>query len=269
MSVTSPSPSPQPEDDQEEAEAEDSPGPPQAESPRQPQRQLGLGDHPVTRTVEALAGPEERHEAGGVDLVQDGEGEVRPQDGGQLEVDLDCEGDAELVVDVEVNVVFLIVGGGCVGQQGVGGGVEAVREGDREGRPDVWVAGLQAEVAAGQAEAGLGAVAGGLVQAVLLGLVPRHGDVLDGEVLHRHHVHSPAHDGQHHGETLTEPRRQTAGLQAAGYLVTAGVLLPGTKRSFAVNIKDFPFRSEVCLPGKNPATTSACYHAAQSVPSIT
>ena len=67
-----------------------------------------------------------------------------------------------------------------------------------------------------------------------------------------HHLHCPAHDGQHHGEPLLQSGRQTARLRAARDLVTAGVLLPGTERGFAVNIKDLSFRSEVRLAGLDP-----------------
>ena len=50
--------------------------------------------------------------------------------------------------------MFGEVRGGGVGQQRVGGGVEAVREGDGEGGRHIWVAGLQAEVTGGETEAG-------------------------------------------------------------------------------------------------------------------
>ena len=50
--------------------------------------------------------------------------------------------------------MFGEVRGGGVGQQRVGGGVEAVREGDGEGGRHIWIAGLQAEVTGGETEAG-------------------------------------------------------------------------------------------------------------------
>ena len=248
-------PSPQPEDDQEETEAKYGSSTAQTEGRGESECELGLGHNPVGGTIESLTGPEEGHEAGLVDLVEDGEGWVGAEDGGELEVDLDGERDAKLGVEVDVNVVFVIVWARSVGQQGVRGGVEAVGEGDCERRSDVRVAGLETEVPAGQtlARAGVRTVAGVLLQSVVLSLIPRHRDVLDGELLHLHHLHRPAHDGQHHGEPLLQPGRETAGLRAARDLVTAGVLLPSPERGFAVNIKDLSFRSEVRLAGLDPA----------------
>ena len=68
-----------------------------------------------------------------------------------------------------------------MGEQGVGGRVDAVREGDGEGRRDVGVAGAEVQVAAGEAGGGGGvvwAVAGGLSQGVGGRGVPGHGDTL-------------------------------------------------------------------------------------------
>ena len=130
-----------------------------------------------------------------------------------------------------MEVVLVIVGGGGLGQQGVGRGVKAVREGDGQGGRDVRVAGAEVEVPAGQAEVGrvIRTEAGVLLQAVVLSLVPPHGDPLQAVVLHGHHVDSPAHDGQHHGEPVAQPAREAARLQASINPVTAGVPSPGTE----------------------------------------
>ena len=126
----SPVVSPHPQEDQQEAEAGQSPSRAQRESRGEAESQLGLRNHPAGGLRETLAGPEERNQPGPLDLVQEREGGVGSQDGGELEVDLDHQRDPQLGVEVDVKVVFLVVRAGRVGHQGVGGGVEAVREGD-------------------------------------------------------------------------------------------------------------------------------------------
>ena len=167
--------------------------------------------------MEALTGPEEGNQPGAVDLVEDGEGRVWLEDGGELEVDLHGHGNAERSVDVEEDVVEVLVRVGRLGEEGVGGGVETVREGDGEGRRHVRVTGLEVEVAWRETEAGpnLRTEAAVTVEGVRTGLVPRHGDSVGGGVSGGLQVHGETHDGDQERELVTETCRQARHLQTA------------------------------------------------------
>ena len=87
-------------------------------------------------------------------------------------------------VDIQENVVPAGIRSRGVGQHWAGRRVEAVGEGDCQGRLHVWVAGLQAEVAPWQTKAGgeVGTEAVLPLKAVRVCLVPGDGDTVEAGV---------------------------------------------------------------------------------------
>ena len=91
--------------------------------------------------------------------------------------------------------------------------------GDRQGRLHVWVAGLQAEVAPGQAQGGAegGAEAVLPLEGIGARLVPGDGDPPQAGVAQGAHLQAEAEDGGQQGELRAQPGRQTRDLQTARY----------------------------------------------------
>ena len=71
-------PLPQPDDKEAETQTQETPSTAQAGHHWHLQSHLGVGQHPGVGLQEALRRPEERHQAGAVQAVQEGEAGVRP-----------------------------------------------------------------------------------------------------------------------------------------------------------------------------------------------